>query len=71
MKRIFNLIGLTFILFLSSCEKTDLNDETGIKLAIKKENVESPAGQGAKAYKQIFYSINKGDVEPAGGQGSN
>ncbi len=60
-----------FGLILSSCEQTDLSDETGIKLAIDKEDVEPPGGQGSESNSEETYlqKIDKENVEPPGGQG--
>ncbi|TPN87089.1 hypothetical protein [Aquimarina algicola] len=72
MKKIFYLISMAFILFLSSCEKSDLNDETGIKFAIDKDNVEPPGGQQGSAEDEgILNKIDKENVETPGGQGSD
>ena len=68
MKNFIILLSIGFISFLSSCEKNDINDETGIELAIDKDKVEPPGGQSSTEEKYIFKAIDKENVETPGGQ---
>ncbi|GGX23697.1 hypothetical protein [Aquimarina muelleri] len=66
---IFSVIVLVVIFV--SCEKNDIENETGIEFkAINKEDVTPPGGQG-NTYDAFRNEIDKDRVESSGGQSGN